>query len=789
MITILRIAKAELRTLFYSPIAWFLTIVFLIQCGIIYLSQIENVARIQEINSGTGRSLYNLTTSIFLGPNGLFNSITQNLYLYMPLLTMSLISRETGSGTIKLLHSSPISIREIVFGKFAAMMVYSLLLVAVIGIFIFSGMLHVQHAETGMLLTAMLGFYLILCVYSAIGLFMSSLTTYQVVAAISTFVMIGILSYIGSIWQTIAYVREVTYFLSISGRTQNMLGGLVTTKDLIYFFSLTAFFLGLSIYRLRGALESRPFYLRALRYTGLFVLTVIAVYVSSIPALVGYYDATSNKNRTLTPKTQAIIKALGTDPLEITAYNNLFDNYWFMGSPAMYNLSQSRWDNYKRFKSNISFNTVSYYDVPLDKRSFMKDDPGKTLVQKAEQYAKTMRVNFADLKTPSQIQSIVNLKPERNRYVMQLSWKGRKTFLRIFDDAIVWPSETEVAAAFNRLLQAKLPKIGFLTGHLERDVNKMGDKDYRALTNLNSLRNSLVNQGFDIDSLTLENGEIASDISTLVIADPKKPFATSELAKIENYIDKGGNLLIAGEPGRQMILNPLLKTLGVELWEGMIVQESKEFTPEIVTTNLTPEVGKFYKPLLRSIADSAKIAMPSVAGISYRKDGLFTVKTLLLTDPKLTWNKKTKLDLDLYNTASGAAQKSANLPASPAFGTLLFRPDEGDTKGQAATAISMEREIMGKKQRIIITGDADFVSNSELQRNNIRTANFLFSTGVFSWLSYQQFPIDTSRPEPKDNKLSLTLNQVDFLRIIYTWIMPGILLVCGTVILLRRKKQ
>src|SRR5882757_8893256 len=131
MKTIFRIAKTELRTLFYSPIAWFLLIVFLVQCGITYMGQLENNARTQEI-AGIGL-LYmtRLTERIFAGQNGLFNSVMQKLYLFIPLLTMGLISRETSSGTIKLLYSSPVRVREIVFGKYLAMMIYSLLLIAI----------------------------------------------------------------------------------------------------------------------------------------------------------------------------------------------------------------------------------------------------------------------------------------------------------------------------------------------------------------------------------------------------------------------------------------------------------------------------------------------------------------------------------------------------------------------------------------------------------------------------------------------------------------------------------
>jgi len=191
----LKIAKAELRNLFYSPIAWFLTIAFIVECALSYTKLINQYASQQEMGGMGLNYMRQLTYNVFTSPYGLFGGIMQNLYLYIPLLTMGLISREINGGTISLLYSSPVKIREIVFGKYLAMMVYSFILLLVIGIFMAAGFFDIKSADYGMLLAAALGFYLLLCAYSAIGLFMSSLTSYQIVAAVSTFVMIGILSF------------------------------------------------------------------------------------------------------------------------------------------------------------------------------------------------------------------------------------------------------------------------------------------------------------------------------------------------------------------------------------------------------------------------------------------------------------------------------------------------------------------------------------------------------------------------------------------------------------------
>jgi ABC-2 type transport system permease protein len=75
MKTIFRVAKTELRTLFYSPIAWFLIIVFFIQCALLYMGMIKGIARVQELGGEEIRFLDKLTIGIFVGFGGMFNNV------------------------------------------------------------------------------------------------------------------------------------------------------------------------------------------------------------------------------------------------------------------------------------------------------------------------------------------------------------------------------------------------------------------------------------------------------------------------------------------------------------------------------------------------------------------------------------------------------------------------------------------------------------------------------------------------------------------------------------------
>ncbi|MCX2475354.1 Gldg family protein [Pedobacter sp. MC2016-05] len=766
MKTIFQIAKTELKMLFYSPIAWFLIIVFMVQCGLGYMATLKSIAQMQA----DGYKIpFSVVGQALFGSNGLFSAIMRNLYLYLPLLTMGLISKEMSSGTIKLLYSSPIRIRDIVLGKFSAMVFMSAIMLGVVTVFLAISYFTADSPDTGMLLSALLGLFLLLCAYSAIGLFMSSLTTYQIVAAVSTFVIFAILYNVADLWKGVPFIRDITYFLSVSGRTDWMLVGLITSNGIIYFLAIIFLFLTLTIYKLKFSMQTVSPMVKAGHYLSIIAITLLFGYLSAIPQLIIYADVTENKSNTLKPDTQKIIQELGDEPLEITGYTNLFGNYQEDGNPESYQKNINAWAPYVRFKHNIILKSVMYYDTLAQGGEVMRGNKGKTLAQVAEQIAQTKEMNIKNFLTPEQIRKQVDLSKEPNFYIMQLKYKDRKTFLRVYPDNEHWPSETEISAAFKRLLKAKMPKILFANGELERNINKIGDREYQALTNLKIFRQSLLNQGFDVDTISLSTTPVPNDISVLVVADPKVALTISAIKNLQDYIDGGGNLLFTGEPSKQDVLNPIIRQFGVQLMDGAIVQQSKQLEPDLATPNLTGAATKLFIPLEREHKDSVVVSMPLATALSIENIKGFQAQPLLVTNPKSSWLKRERF---LNDSAA-----------------VKFEPEKGDLQRSFPLATSLTRKFNQKEQRIIIIGDADLMSNKELNRFNLRTANFAFNIGVFSWLSYGEFPISSFRPAPKDTVLLVDKDQIHLLKLIFVWIIPGLLLACGTILLLRRKRK
>lgn len=750
-----RIARLELSILFYSPIAWIILIIFIVQCGVTFIDLVEA----REANQQLGYPLKSLTQDIFGGSQGFFAAVQSKLYLYIPLLTMGLMSRELSSGSIKLLYSSPLTNLQIILGKFLAMMGYGFLLVLVLLGILIAASFSIEALDIRFLLGGIFGLYLLICAYAAIGLFMSSLTSYQVVAAISTLALFAALSFVGTVGQSIDFVRDITYWISIDGRADNFINGLISSKDVIYFLLVISLFLILTVMRLNSGRHSYSSFIVAGR-CALLVITVLGIgYFSSLPTFTGYYDTTRFKDRTLTDSSKDLINQLDK-PVTITSYVNVINAFAHLGSPKFRIFDLNKFDQYTRFIPDLEIKYVPYYDSTFTSR----DGIGKTLPEKAQQFSLAYGYEYERILTPEEIRKQVNLVPEENTFVRMVEYDGKSTPLRMFFDMLTYPGEAEISAALKRLL-TKAPVVGVITGNDERSILRAGDKDYKDILNTLSSRGALINQGFDVININIDELKAIPDsLAVLVIADPIEAYSSEQLQLITNYIDKGGNMLIAGEPGKQAILNPIVEQLGVSFMEGALLQESKQLELDLLQTRLTTQAALFSN----SISGKDIITFPGAVGLSYADNSSFQVIPVLMTDKQSAWNKTEKFDL--------------------ANDSVAFRPGI-DRKASVPVALALTRSYKGKEQKIMVFGDADFISNGELGRYNLRTKNYDFAFNMFKWFSDGQFPINTSRPDSIDNKILLTQAEISWLQMLLVALVPFSLGTLGTVTLIRRKRN
>lgn len=753
MKTIYRIAKTELNTMFYSPVAWVVLVIFSIQSSWKFFDSLERFERSQKMGEG----MSNLSQIFFSGFSGLYTEMQNYLYLYVPLLTMGLVSREINSGSIKLLLSSPIKIKEIVLGKYLAIAAYCLLFVAILGLQVTIAYFSVDNLDLKFAVSGLIGLYLLVCTYAAIGLFMSCLTSYQVVAAISTLVVLAGLNFIGKLWQDVEYVKDITYFLSIAGRANEMLEGLIISKDVLYFILVSSLFIGLSIYKLQTGRDAQPVSKRVLKYALLISVVLVLGYITSRPPLTLYHDMTRNKNRTLTKTSLDIVKKI-EGPIKLTTYVNLLDINYFTVMPYSQNQDISSFENYTRFLPQMEMEYVYYYDTSNNEALYAQN-PGLNDKQLADKMIETQKLKFKKLYSPEEIKKIIDLKPEQNRVVRTVEYNGKKTFLRMYDDLFKAPSEKEISAALKRLV-VPAPKIVLATGNMERSVDKTGDKNYKTGFNEISFRYSLINQGFDVSSVDINAQNIPEQTGILIIADPKTQLSQGAIDRITKYIDEGKNVMLLAEPDTNSALAAITDKLGVSYTKQTLVQESETNSPDYLVTDLqkNTDLIKFSET-----KNDNPIPLLGSSGIKITKEAGFKVTPLLKTNNQPAWESQ-----------MGITSVSEELKKQPSVTGIPL-------------VVALTRNINGKFQKIIVAGDADFMGNAELSRGGSGT--FQFMTDIFSWFSNYEFPIDTSRPENTDKKITINANQVFINKIVFIGLFPLFIILSAAFILIRRNRR
>jgi ABC-2 type transport system permease protein len=239
MRNILAIAHKELKSYFSSPIGYVLIGLWVLLYGYFYISILAYFVRASMMGQmGQGPQAVNVNQDLI---RPLFYNVTIMVLFVLPGVTMRTYSEEKRSGTIELLLTSPVSDFQIIMGKFlGAMALYAAMLAVTL---IHIGILFVYGTpEWKPIATAYLGFFLLGGCFISLGLFISSLTKNQIVAAMATFavfLMLWVINWIGTFVGPTT--QAVLAHLSLTDHFDDFAKGIIDTKHVIYYLSFMAF--------------------------------------------------------------------------------------------------------------------------------------------------------------------------------------------------------------------------------------------------------------------------------------------------------------------------------------------------------------------------------------------------------------------------------------------------------------------------------------------------------------------------------------------------------------------
>jgi ABC-2 type transport system permease protein len=242
---IFTIAGRELRSLFLSPLAWSILAVTLFILAYLFLTQIETYLSLQPrlaaLEGAPG------VADIVVAP--LFADAAVVLLLITPLITMRTISEERRNRTLSLLFSAPVSMTEIVLGKYLGVLSFFLILLGLLALMPLS-LLAGTELDMGKFAAGMLGLTLVVAAFSAIGLYMSSLTEQPTVAAVTTFGLLLLLWIVDWAGNSETAGSSMLAQLSMLRHYEPLLKGLFNSTDVAYYLLIIMLFTGFTIRRM-----------------------------------------------------------------------------------------------------------------------------------------------------------------------------------------------------------------------------------------------------------------------------------------------------------------------------------------------------------------------------------------------------------------------------------------------------------------------------------------------------------------------------------------------------------
>ncbi|MEE9275164.1 MAG: Gldg family protein [bacterium] len=340
-------------------------------------------------------------------------------------------------------------------------------------------------------------------------------------------------------------------------------------------------------------------------------------------------------------------------------------------------------------------------------------------------------------------------------------------------------AENAIANAILKAVQTEQKKVYFLTGHGER-LHKGSGREV-----LSALANSMRDDNYEVDELLLLRKKgVPEGTNILVIAAPRADLAEAEIGFLDDYIRRGGKLLVLLEPETQGRILDFLSRFGVESPES-IVLDPQAVRFELVGGNVvTPFVADYGVHEITEKLRGMATVFPTVRRVSAKNDpkrgisaeilartgkGSFTVTGVTLKDGKLSYDPKEK--------------KDGPVPLAAALTVSLdqFFPD--GAKGEKGKKPAAQAK-KGAEARIVVFGDADFASDAFIRAQG----NANLALNAVNWLGGEKALISIRPKRRIGSPLVIQGGETNFVRLATVVLMPLLVLLVGLTVYIQRRR-
>lgn len=667
-----------------------------------------------------------------------FSAITFVLLIAVPILTMRSFAEDRKNKTDQLTLTAPVSIGKVVLGKYLA-----LIAIFTIDIAIFAVSPLILRAfgtvPIGESYISILAFWLYGCASIAVGMFISALTESQVIAAVLTFAALFISYMMGGITNLISsngnILTKILKCFDLYEPFDKFSGGCLDITAIVYYVSVIAilnFLTVQSIQKRRWSISKKTFSTSVFSVSfiavALALTVVVNLVVNALPSKTTAIDCSYSKLYSITSDTKKAMKKLSDD---VTIY---------------------------------ALSSEAKKDAQIDK-----------VLKRYEDLSKHVSVEYVNPSTkPYFYQDYTDTAPAQNSLIV-VSGKRSKVidYYDIYhyesnmdystysysNDLVGFDAEGQITSAIEYVTMdaEELPVVYQITGH---DEGTLGSEFQSAVEKAN----------MSLSSIELLNEEsVPDDASAIVIDAPQKDFNEADAKKVIDYLNGGGKAIIIGSYTDADMPNfdSILEAYNVQFTKGVIAENDAQhyykmggpfyMLPEVNSSDYTTNIGGNY------------VYVPATLGITYPDTSSDDSSDITYTS--------------LMDTTDQSVAKNDPNNMSD------YGLEDGDDEGPFSVGLAVEKTVDDENtMQLVVFGSPYIFSDdaSQLTSNNAT----LFDDVTTKLIGETKLAASVI-PEKEYTLGNLTVSAIYTILwgLLFTIVVPIVLIVCGIVIFVVRRKK
>ena len=655
------------------------------------------------------------------------NSVIVLFMLTVPVLTMRIMAEERRSKTDQLILTAPITVGQIVMGKFLAL-VTILAVPTLISAFYPLILLKFGSVPLGESYLALLAFFLYGMVSIAIGILVSSLTESQVIAAVLGFVLLFVGYMMPSLCSLISssgnWLTNILSLYDLYTPFVLLLNGTLDVGSVVYYVSLTALVLFLttqSIQKRRYSVSVKTLktgaYSSGMIVAALAITIVVNLLVGQLPSTWTSLDLTSNKLYSLTDQTKEFLEGMDED---VTIYVLVSEE----NEDSM--LGQTL-DRYEAMSEHVTVQYVDPIQNPLFYSQYTSSSVStNSLIVVSDKRSKVIDAN--------------------DIYVTSYDYSSYSSSVTGYD------GEGQITSALDYVLSDDIPLVYMTEGHGELSLSS-------------SFESSLDKENVEYSTINLMDYEaVPESAACLVINAPSSDLSEDDKDKVIAYLEQGGKviLIVGYREVETPNLDAVLAYMDLSIAEGLVVEEDQ---------------SNYYQ--------SPFYVLPTVVASAYTS-GIYGNYYIFAPYSQGILVPETEDDSDVSYTTllttSSSAYSMRNFESATEFGR-----QEGDAEGPFALGVEAVKTLdEGEATMVVYSSDQMFTDTASQM---VGGSNQMLFTNTVSHFVDHETSVSIPVKDYEVSTLMLSSSNILVLGMITVIILPVGSLVIGFVIWFRRRKK